>query len=116
LAISVYQRQLAVSSLKAVSAKKLPFPARSPAASAKPDFKAFQRCSRLLKSLESSIPSLNPQPSTINSIPSTEFASPKDTTTLLHPLCPAGQFGADMQVALCNDGPVTIIIDSRARE
>ncbi len=28
----------------------------------------------------------------------------------------AGKFGADMQVSLTNDGPVTIIIDSRARE
>ena len=27
-----------------------------------------------------------------------------------------GQFGADMQVALVNDGPVTIFIDSRNRE
>jgi D-tyrosyl-tRNA(Tyr) deacylase len=27
-----------------------------------------------------------------------------------------GRFGADMQVALVNDGPVTITIDSRARE
>jgi len=27
-----------------------------------------------------------------------------------------GEFGADMQVALVNDGPVTIMIDSRARE
>ncbi len=27
-----------------------------------------------------------------------------------------GEFGADMQVALVNDGPVTITIDSRARE
>ena len=27
-----------------------------------------------------------------------------------------GEFGADMQVALVNDGPVTIIIDSRLRE
>ena len=27
-----------------------------------------------------------------------------------------GVFGADMQVALVNDGPVTIIIDSRQRE
>lgn len=27
-----------------------------------------------------------------------------------------GVFGADMQVALINDGPVTILIDSRARE
>lgn len=28
----------------------------------------------------------------------------------------AGVFGADMKVALTNDGPVTIIIDSKARE
>lgn len=27
-----------------------------------------------------------------------------------------GQFGADMQVALVNDGPVTIIIDSKSRQ
>lgn len=27
-----------------------------------------------------------------------------------------GEFGADMQVGLTNDGPVTIIIDSKARE
>jgi D-tyrosyl-tRNA(Tyr) deacylase len=27
-----------------------------------------------------------------------------------------GEFGADMQVELLNDGPVTILIDSRARE
>ena len=27
-----------------------------------------------------------------------------------------GRFGADMQIALTNDGPVTIIIDSRLRE
>ena len=27
-----------------------------------------------------------------------------------------GDFGADMQVSLINDGPVTIIIDSKARE
>ncbi|MFN0125564.1 MAG: D-aminoacyl-tRNA deacylase [Verrucomicrobiales bacterium] len=29
---------------------------------------------------------------------------------------PTGEFGADMQVALVNDGPVTIWIDSKARE
>jgi len=29
---------------------------------------------------------------------------------------PRGEFGADMQVSLINDGPVTILIDSRARE
>jgi D-tyrosyl-tRNA(Tyr) deacylase len=27
-----------------------------------------------------------------------------------------GEFGADMQVSLVNDGPVTIIIDSKAKE
>lgn len=27
-----------------------------------------------------------------------------------------GRFGADMKVTLCNDGPVTIIIDSKLRE
>lgn len=27
-----------------------------------------------------------------------------------------GEFGADMQVALVNDGPVTVFIDSKARE
>ncbi len=29
---------------------------------------------------------------------------------------PTGVFGADMQVSLVNDGPVTLCIDSRARE
>lgn len=29
---------------------------------------------------------------------------------------PSGVFGADMQVSLCNDGPVTLIIDSKAPE
>lgn len=29
---------------------------------------------------------------------------------------PTGQFGADMQISLVNDGPVTIIIDSKLRE
>jgi D-tyrosyl-tRNA(Tyr) deacylase len=28
----------------------------------------------------------------------------------------AGEFGADMKVALVNDGPVTILIDTKARE
>ena len=27
-----------------------------------------------------------------------------------------GQFGADMEVSLINDGPVTIIIDSKSKE
>lgn len=31
-------------------------------------------------------------------------------------LCGEGEFGADMQVALVNDGPVTIIIDSHLKE
>ena len=30
--------------------------------------------------------------------------------------CQSGEFGADMQVSLVNDGPVTIIIDSQNRE
>ena len=29
---------------------------------------------------------------------------------------PTGEFGADMQVELVNDGPVTILIDTKARE
>lgn len=28
----------------------------------------------------------------------------------------SGEFGADMKVSLCNDGPVTIVMDSKARE
>ncbi len=30
--------------------------------------------------------------------------------------CATGEFGADMQVSLVNDGPVTIIVDSELRE
>lgn len=30
--------------------------------------------------------------------------------------CAAGEFGADMQIALVNDGPVTITMDSQNRE
>lgn len=30
--------------------------------------------------------------------------------------CASGEFGAEMQVSLVNDGPVTISMDSRARE
>ena len=30
--------------------------------------------------------------------------------------CKSGQFGADMQINLLNDGPVTIIVDSHMRE
>ena len=29
---------------------------------------------------------------------------------------PSGQFGADMKVALINDGPVTIVVDSKNKE
>ncbi len=35
---------------------------------------------------------------------------------LLGKTVPTGVFGADMQVALVNDGPVTILIDSKNRE
>lgn len=34
----------------------------------------------------------------------------------LHKPVPTGEFGADMQVSLVNDGPVTIWIDSKNRE
>jgi D-aminoacyl-tRNA deacylase len=37
-------------------------------------------------------------------------------TELLGRAIATGQFGAMMQVALVNDGPVTVIIDSKARE
>ncbi|MCF0211889.1 MAG: D-tyrosyl-tRNA(Tyr) deacylase [Bacteroidales bacterium] len=37
------------------------------------------------------------------------------SAALGHPL-PTGRFGADMQVSLLNDGPVTIIIDSHLKE
>jgi len=30
--------------------------------------------------------------------------------------CSSGEFGSDMQISLINDGPVTITIDSKARE
>lgn len=35
---------------------------------------------------------------------------------LMEKVVKTGQFGADMQVSLINDGPVTIVIDSRLRE
>ena len=38
-------------------------------------------------------------------------------TSSLHSLdVKSGVFGADMKVSLCNDGPVTIIIDSKIKE
>jgi D-aminoacyl-tRNA deacylase len=39
-----------------------------------------------------------------------------ETTALLGKACKAGIFGADMKVALVNDGPVTIIMDSKTKE
>lgn len=39
-----------------------------------------------------------------------------ETSRLLQRYTLTGRFGADMQVALTNSGPVTIIIDSRLRE
>ena len=36
--------------------------------------------------------------------------------TLLGQSVPSGEFGADMQVSLVNDGPVTLVIDSKTRE
>ncbi len=35
---------------------------------------------------------------------------------LIHGHVRSGEFGADMQVSLVNDGPVTIVVDSRLRE
>ncbi len=35
---------------------------------------------------------------------------------LLHGRVRTGEFGADMQVSLINDGPVTIVIDSKVRD
>lgn len=40
----------------------------------------------------------------------------KQATTLIGKEILTGRFGADMQVSLINDGPVTIIIDSRTRD
>ena len=37
----------------------------------------------------------------------------KQVETLLGKRVPTGQFGAMMQVSLCNDGPVTILIDTK---
>jgi D-tyrosyl-tRNA(Tyr) deacylase len=38
------------------------------------------------------------------------------TNSLLGKKCQSGVFGADMKVSLVNDGPVTIIIDSKMKE
>lgn len=48
-------------------------------------------------------------------IPLYEAMIRKLTELLGRPIA-TGQFGAMMQVALVNDGPVTVIIDSKARE
>ncbi len=40
----------------------------------------------------------------------------QELETLLGQPVPRGVFGADMQVALINDGPVTIWLDSRDRQ
>jgi D-aminoacyl-tRNA deacylase len=40
----------------------------------------------------------------------------KDVASALGRPCYSGIFGADMKVSLVNDGPVTIIIDSRDKE
>ena len=40
----------------------------------------------------------------------------KRVETLLGKRVPTGQFGAMMQVSLCNDGPVTILIDTKNKE
>lgn len=39
----------------------------------------------------------------------------KEMDTLLNKKTYSGIFGADMKVSLCNDGPVTIIIDTKNR-
>jgi D-tyrosyl-tRNA(Tyr) deacylase len=39
-----------------------------------------------------------------------------ETSVLLGKPCQKGKFGADMKVQLVNDGPVTIILDSKNRE
>ena len=40
----------------------------------------------------------------------------KQVESLLGKKVPTGQFGAMMQVSLCNDGPVTILIDTKNKE
>ncbi|MCC6371836.1 MAG: D-tyrosyl-tRNA(Tyr) deacylase [Bacteroidia bacterium] len=39
-----------------------------------------------------------------------------EASTQLGKACKTGVFGADMQVALINDGPVTIVLDSKNKE
>lgn len=40
----------------------------------------------------------------------------QELSTHINKPCAAGKFGADMQVSLVNDGPITILIDSKNRE
>ena len=40
----------------------------------------------------------------------------KQVETLLGKQVPTGQFGAMMQINLCNDGPVTILIDTKNKD
>ena len=40
----------------------------------------------------------------------------KQVESLLGKRVPTGQFGTMMQVSLCNDGPVTILIDTKNKE
>ena len=40
----------------------------------------------------------------------------KQVESLLGKRVPTGQFGAMIQVSLCNDGPVTILIDTKNKE
>ena len=44
-----------------------------------------------------------------------EFAAFVDMVRAIHPRVETGVFRADMKVALVNDGPITIWLDSRAR-
>ncbi|MBL7921298.1 MAG: D-tyrosyl-tRNA(Tyr) deacylase [Bacteroidia bacterium] len=39
-----------------------------------------------------------------------------ETEKILGKPCKTGQFGADMQIELINDGPVTILLDSKNKE
>lgn len=48
-------------------------------------------------------------------VPTCEMFLNKLASELGKPIL-CGEFGADMQVALVNDGPVTILIDTKARE
>lgn len=49
------------------------------------------------------------------SVPLYEQFCSKVSDALAHPVA-RGIFGADMQVSLVNDGPVTIVIDSKTKE